>query len=803
MFEFIRSIQLDAMLFLSGVCAVLLPMTWMTKTLSHRRKTYLFLLEGAAMLLMIFDRFAYMYRGDPSNLGFWMVRISNFIVFALELSLLHYFNLYLWDLLRNEGGLKKRPREILAVEVLYTISLILLIVSQFTGLYYTFDETNTYHRAPMIFLNYAFSLIMMILHFSLVLRYRFGLGRRMVFPLLLFSILPFAATIAQFFLYGISLANFTSVFFVILLYIFGLRDLGLAVEESRAREIKTYREEEKRILRLFSQTTEALAAAIDAKDRYTHGHSARVADYSLRLARAAGKSEEECQKVYYAALLHDVGKIGVPDGIITKDGKLTDNEFARIREHPVHGNRILSRISESPYLSIGAHYHHERYDGHGYPDGLKGDDIPEIARIIAVADAYDAMTSKRSYRDPLPQQKVREELYKGIGTQFDPEYARRMILFLDLDTDYTMQEGEQATNQAVTTRLNCGELYSEYSEGTELNDHTIRMSLYSKPDADSPAGESLPSLVLFDSLDSRIHLDDSKIRELMYFEFARIRMDGEITSAEGHTRRIVSKQERIPDAPVEPDAAVRELGTRYDIQAVRQKDHVQIRIASAYQTLEITLALPDSTRFSYLALTGSYCAVTNIRIERDEQPVPEGHITRIAPEISYIDGEPEGDLPNLQIDGWRSAATRGIPLSGKTVVTFSARSLPIARLVWHCPYIVIFSGSDAKVSGNGYQEYSLIRLDGESWYSDIHADNDITAEQTGAFRGWNDWKERYKQGLNITVTLTRDGNTVTMETENAGLALHTRTVIKDSVETIYAAITGDQCTVTNIHVSGA
>jgi len=116
---------------------------------------------------------------------------------------------------------------------------------------------------------------------------------------------------------------------------------------------------------------------------------------------------------------------------------------------------------------------------------------------------------------------------------------------------------------------------------------------------------------------------------------------------------------------------------------------------------------------------------------------------------------------------------------------------------------VIFSGSDAKVSGNGYQEYSLIRLDGESWYSDIHADNDITAEQTGAFRGWNDWKERYKQGLNITVTLTRDGNTVTMETENAGLALHTRTVIKDSVETIYAAITGDQCTVTNIHVSGA
>ena len=802
MFEFIRSVQLDAMLFLSGVCAVLLPMTWMTKTLSRRRKTYLSLLDGAATLLLVFDRCAYLYRGDPGNLGFWMVRISNFMVFALELSLLHFFNLYLWDLLRNEGGLKKRPRTILAVEILYAVSLTLLVISQFTGLYYTFDETNTYHRAPMIFLNYMFPMIMMILHFALVLRYRFRLGRRMVVPLLLFSILPFTATIVQFFFYGISLANFTSVFFVILLYIFGLRDLGLAIEESRAREIKTYQEEEKRILRLFGQTSEALAAAIDAKDRYTHGHSARVADYSVRLARAAGKSEEDCQKVYYAALLHDVGKIGVPDRIITKDGKLTDSEFARIREHPVHGNRILSRISESPYLSIGAHYHHERYDGHGYPDGLKGEDIPEIARIIAVADAYDAMTSKRSYRDPLPQQKVREEMYKGIGTQFDPEYARRMIQFMDLDTDYTMQEGEQATNQAVTTRLNCGELYSEYSEGTELNDHTVRMSLYSKPDAEYPADESLPSLVLFDSLDGRIHLDDAKVRELMYFEFARIRVDGEITSGEGCSRRIVSKQQEIPDAPVEPDTAVRELGTRYDIQAVRQKDHVRIRITVGSRELEITVALPDSTRFSYLAVTGSHCAITNIRIDRNELPVPEGHITRIAPEISYIEGKPEGDLPNLQIDGWRSAATRGIPLSGKTVLTFTAHSLPIARLVWHCPFIVIFNSADAKVGGSGYQEYSLIRLDGESWYSDAHADNDITAEHTGAFKGWNDWKERYRQGLDITVTLTRDGNTVTMETENAGLALHTRTVVKDQVETIYAAITGDQCTVTNIRVSG-
>ena len=113
-----------------------------------------------------------------------------------------------------------------------------------------------------------------------------------------------------------------------------------AIKEAKERELMTVQDEEKRIYRLFGQTAEALATAIDAKDKYTHGHSTRVADYSVKIARALGKSEEDVQKVYYAALLHDVGKIGVPDSIINKDGKLTDEEFAQIKLHPVHGNKI-------------------------------------------------------------------------------------------------------------------------------------------------------------------------------------------------------------------------------------------------------------------------------------------------------------------------------------------------------------------------------------------------------------------------------------------------------------------------------
>lgn len=150
--------------------------------------------------------------------------------------------------------------------------------------------------------------------------------------------------------------------------------------------------------------------------------------YSRLIAEKAGLPEDACEKVYFEALLHDVGKIGVHDDILNKEGRLTDEEFRQIKLHPVFGSQILSSIQQSPYLSLGAHYHHERYDGTGYPpDGLAGEAIPESARIISVADAYDAMTSSRSYRSPISPEKVRQELTERIGKQFDPKFAGIML----------------------------------------------------------------------------------------------------------------------------------------------------------------------------------------------------------------------------------------------------------------------------------------------------------------------------------------------------------------------------------------
>ena len=196
------------------------------------------------------------------------------------------------------------------------------------------------------------------------------------------------------------------------------------------------------VWRMSMQIVQTLVKTIDAKDSYTNGHSARVAQYSVMLAKRMGFKEEELGRLEYTALLHDVGKIGVSDAILNKKGKLTEEEYAIIKEHSEIGAQILSTITELPDVAVGARYHHERYDGKGYPDGLKGEEIPLFARIIAVADSYDAMTSKRSYRDALPQELVRQEITRGIGTQFDPRIAKLMLIIMDEDKAYKLREIE-------------------------------------------------------------------------------------------------------------------------------------------------------------------------------------------------------------------------------------------------------------------------------------------------------------------------------------------------------------------------
>ena len=429
--DFISTHQLNVMLFMSGCCAILAIMTLMPKFMSRRRRIILALMEASCTLLLLFDRFAYQYRGDLRAIGLVMTRLSNGMCYFLMIFIPFLVTQFLRDMYRNEGRLKKLPRRLILCDALFFIGVTLLIVSQFTGLYYTFDAQNQYQRAAGNFISYIVPFSVILIQESVIIQYRSRIKRNLVKAMILCIALPTIASIIQFFVYGISFISITMVLVVIVFYVYVLCSLGEEVEAAKNHELEVYRAARQRENILFEETTESLANAIDAKDKYTHGHSARVAIISRKIAEEAGFSDVECNNVYFAALLHDVGKIGVRDDVINKHGKLNSDEYNEIKLHPVFGDQILASIKESPYLRVGAHYHHERYDGTGYPDGISGENIPAIARIIAVADAYDAMTSTRSYRAALSATQVRQEIVNGKNKQFDGKFADIMLHLID------------------------------------------------------------------------------------------------------------------------------------------------------------------------------------------------------------------------------------------------------------------------------------------------------------------------------------------------------------------------------------
>ncbi len=226
-----------------------------------------------------------------------------------------------------------------------------------------------------------------------------------------------------------------SLFILLSAFFLALKLLEMAREEMEA-EIEGRQRE--KAARIGFQLVSSLANTIEAKDPYTEGHSGRVAFYAREIARRAGKGSDYRNSIYYMGLLHDIGKIGIPYSILNKPGALTFEEYTIIKTHPLVGSEILADITEMPRMQAVARSHHERWDGKGYPDGLSGKDIPEEARIIAIADAYDAMTSRRSYRPALSQKNARNEIMRGCGSQFDPEFAAIMLSMIDEDKGFVM-----------------------------------------------------------------------------------------------------------------------------------------------------------------------------------------------------------------------------------------------------------------------------------------------------------------------------------------------------------------------------
>ena len=788
MIEYIIANQLNIMLMLCGCCGIIAFLLRVTRFIPASKKRALQLMEYLAFFLLWFDRLAYIYDGMEGSYANTMVKLSNFMVFFLTASILLGFNIYLKDLLANECKLKTLPRRIQAVQYMAYIAIFMTVVSHFTGLYYYIDEKNVYHRGDLFLLAYVFPLFGSIIQYTIIRQYKNYFSKIIYYSLALYIFVPVLGGVQQFIFYGISVLNIEMAVVSILLYVFTYLDVNNKVANSHEREIQNMQVEKEKIQKLFAQTAMAFVSAVEKKDDFIKGNAARVAKYAKRIAELSGKTPYECEEAYFAALLHDVGIIGIPDEIVKNEADLGEEEYAVIKNKPLIGSEILSNITEYPYLETGAHYSHERYNGTGYPEGLKGEDIPEIARIIAVADAYVAMTSKNRYREAKPSFVVREAFIKGSGEQFDPKFADIMVKIIDEEA------GEKSVREVEKpeTELLCGEYRQQTSYGIPVEDSPTVVSFDFKPTLHDEDREfSMPSVILFDSYDNRVHDNEKAIAAYRYTEYGEFWFDEHSIST--NARKIEEKCVK------RKNKGGKKAGYKYEITMSRYEDHLRLKMVSPSYEKDTIVALPSGSKSAILALTGEHCVLRNISVKKSDKKVKPDDIPRIANEIKYTD-RMEADVKNIQINRKRSASTVGVELKDRLRITFHSMSLPGADLVWHCPYLVLFYSDDGTVKGKNYREYALIKLYGENEGTMEYADNSIKVKKTEGFPGWDAWKGRNKKGVEYQVSLKRNDNRIITMASNLGIELENKTTIKEAPTKVFAALTGDQVAITDIRV---
>nr|MCR5775160.1 HD domain-containing protein [Lachnospiraceae bacterium] len=663
----------------------------------------------------------------------------------------------------------------------------LAVISAFTDLYYYFDEANRYHRGNGFLIAYIIPLLGPILQYTVIRQYRKIFSRLIYISLILFIFVPILCGILQIFFYGISIVNISMAAVSIALYILMYLDLNNAIEHAHQIEIQSMQGEQTRMRRLFDQTATAFVSAVEKKDDFTKGNAIRIAEYARKIAEHAGKSSEDCEKAYYTALLHDVGLIGVPDSVIKNDADPSKEDYEIMRKKPEIGAEILSSITEYPYLSQGAHYSHERYNGTGYPDGLKGEEIPDIARLVGVADAYITMITKKRYRAAHPSFEAREAFVKGAGEEFDPVYADIMVKIIDSESGEITQESREPEDEIVCTTYR-----ENTSAGISVESDVVKIGFDCDRLPDAENGFSAPALVLFDSYDGRVHDNKRAIENYHYLEYGEVWFDRHsITTAARKTEEKITEER-------EDDGKSRERG-HYEIIAGRYEDHIRLVMRSELCDKEVTVALPGSSNAAYIGITGENCRISNIQKTPVGQTVGPGDIPRIVDPVSYID-HLESDVPNVQVDRTRSAYTEGILIGDRLKIAFHTMSLPGASLVWHCPYIVIYSSDDGRVQGENYREYALIKLNGENYVTDEFATNSFKMKKKEGFSGWDAWKEANRRGMECEIFIEKSRNKILLKTENLGISIENTTTIRTEVPQIYAAITGDQVALTDIRL---
>ncbi len=791
MLELFIHYQLDIMLVLSSICGTIALLVILAKAMPLTRRLTLLFLEISAMFLLFSDRLTYIFNGDITPFGFTLNRVSTFLNFLFTDIIVLAFNLYLIDLYINDGKMEKAPKRIQLCTAIMLVGCLLCVIGAYTGAYYTFDEANIYSRGDFYILSYLCPFGVPLIQLSAIIKYRSLLNKKTVFSNALFIIIPLLCSILQLNVYGTSFTNIGIIITAIFIYLVALSNINNEVELAKKNEIDYLKQQQKSMQRLFYQTASAFMGAIESKDVYTLGHSDRVANYAKAIALSCGKSERECDEIYYAALLHDIGKIGLPESILNKGGDLNEEEAEIYRRKANIGADILSNITEYPYLKDGAHYSNERYDGSGYPDHLKGEDIPEIGRIIAVADFYDNLTSRKNNREAYPQFVAREEILKRSGSRLDPRFATVMVSLIDNDKDYKLRESIEDIDIGIEEYLTVKEYRSKVTRGILIEEIITNVSFDWSLKVDSPTGFSAPSIIVFDSYDGRIHSDEDSIKAFGYLEFGEIWFNGHFNSNKAKNMEVTISQKG--------EGGLEFYGGHYDMTLARCNDHVKITVTGASEVIDCMIALPENSKYAYVGITGEYCEINNISVEKTEEKFTEKDFIRIASAANYIN-RLEGDLPNIQIDRFRSASTEGVLIHDGLNVEFHTMSLPSANFVWNCPFVIIYSSDDGKIDGKNYLEYAMVQMNGEAKSDSTISNNDVVVKNTREFKGWDKWKEKNKEGMECHLSFRINGNTLHMAASNTDFKILNTTAFLGMPENLYFALTGDVCAITDIRI---
>lgn len=740
MFDFIRDHQMNIMLCLCAACFTMTVMLFLTKFLSKRRKWILIVMELVAAFLLFFDRMAYIYSGNTSAAGYIMVRLSNFMVFFLTSSTVFVFNFYLVDLLLNEGKLTKVPKRLIFAGFAATAGMMVSIISAFTDFYYYFDYQNVYHRGPGFLVAYLIPVICPIVQYTAIVKYRKNFSKFIFTAVALYIFLPLVTGVIQIFTYGISIVNMAMVLVSVSLYFFSYLDVNAAVEKAHEIEIQSFKTEQARMKSVFVQAAQAMASVLEKGDAALKGRAERVALTAKEIAKKAGKGEEDCDKVFYAAYCCDAGQ------------------------------EALSCIKTFPYL-----YETAQFVGKDYDESL-----PDYSRIITVAKDYEKMIN-----DPtVPPFYVRDYFIREAGSKYDPLYAKIAVQLLDNETNKGTFE---KAAEEMKTELLCHNYREEITAGIPVLQNISEISFECSP-LDADAKYSLPSIILFDSSDERVQKTQKTIEAHKYIEYGEIWFDAHIISTSARNMEIRNVTEGGAGA-----------SANYKITASRFEDHILLKMQGSAKSFDAIIALPSASKSAFIGITGENVHIKNIKLEHTNQLTEENDIPRIAEKLNYIN-RIESDIPNVQIVKPLAEFTQGVEVKNGMKIYFHAQSLPDANLVWHCPYIILYDSDDGQVGGENYREYAMIKFDGEENGSNDNAENDFLMKKTESFTNWEEWEALNKAGYECQVEFTKNGSEVTLRTHNKGIYIQNTTKVRNGNKDIFVAFSGDQVALTDIRI---